>query len=107
MSMHRRQQVIIKNIYLLSYLKASDHIIGAANDDLVRNEKSCCEDTINGKPKTLEQDLALLSNSDRYWDNSNGNDNHDHIHSDSHTTLATITSTNAKERKEPQDAWEL
>ena len=107
MSMHRRQQVIIRNIYLSSYLKASDHIIGAADDDLVRNENNCCEYTTNGKPKTLEQDLALLSNSDRYWDDSDGNDNHDHIHSASRTTLATITSTNAKERKEPQDAWEL
>ena len=104
MSMHRRQQVIIRNIHLSSYLKASDHIIGAADGALVRNEKNCCEDTTNGKPKTLEQDLALLSNSDRYWDNSDGNDNHGHIHSASCTTLTTITSTNAKERKEPQDA---
>ena len=63
MSMHRRQQVIIKNIYLSSYLKASDYIIGAADDDLVRNEKNCCEDTTNENPKTLEQDLTLHSNS--------------------------------------------
>jgi len=87
--------------------KASGHIIGAADDDLVKNEKNGCEDTTNGGPKTLEQDLALLSNADGCWDDSDDNDNHDLTHSVSRTTLATITSTNAKEGEEPQDAWDL
>ena len=87
--------------------KASGHIIGAADDDLVRNEKNGCEDTTNGRPKTLEQDLALLANADGCWDDSDGNDNHDLTHSVSRTTLATITSTNAKEGEEPQDVWDL
>jgi hypothetical protein len=56
----------------------------------------------------LKQDLALLSNTDGCWDDSDDEENENVMHhSTSLATFETMTSNETKEGNEPLDAWDL
>jgi len=98
--------------------KSSGHIMGGSdqlsngiNGNLVslqnNNNGVTGQDTVGAK--SIEQDLALLSNTDGCWDDSEDEEQPEMQHSVSRQTLTTVSSSNTcqKEENEPQDAWDL
>jgi hypothetical protein len=91
---------------------AAGHIIGSGGGDGVEdNQGDSKPGSGTNTPKTLEQDLALLANTEGCWDDSDdeGGDLH---HSVSQPTLTTVSSSNdirnlGSDDDGPADAWDL
>lgn len=87
--------------------KAAGHIIGREED-----ENSDKPNSGATTPMTLEQDLALLSNTDGNWDDSDDEEKLEMHHSVSQPTLTTVSSSNdirnlGSDDEGPLDAWDL
>lgn len=61
----------------------------------------------NASEHSLQNDLALLSNADGNWDDSEDDECNDIHHSASAATLTSLTSSCGTKQDEPQDAWDL
>jgi hypothetical protein len=85
---------------------AAGHIIGKEEDDEDGAEKK----DEAGKPLSLEEDLARLTNTDGNWDDSDDEDVELH-RSVSQPTLTSASSSNRLEGSDddggPVDAWDL
>jgi len=114
-----RQQAQLKTAELQLHKaekNAAGHIMGSSlNDD--DNEGNDGESSSNARtnvPKTIEEEMALLSNADGCWDDSDDENPNILSHSISRTTLGTASSSNDnqggesdREDDEPLDAWDL
>jgi hypothetical protein len=90
--------------------KAEKNAVGhiRANEDDDNSDKP---DSGTTTPKTLEEDLALLSNTDGCWDDSDDDEDKLH-HSVSQPSLTTVSSSNdnpvhGSDDDGPEDAWDL
>eukprot|EP00978_Attheya_sp_CCMP212_P033263 scaffold133473_cov53-Attheya_sp.AAC.2 len=92
--------------------KAAGHIVGiSAIDDADSKTGSGTGNDGDGAPKTLQEDLAMLANSEGNWDDSDDEGDFNLSHSISQPTLATVSSSQRLEGSdnddEPTDAWDL
>ena len=88
--------------------KSSGQIVGAVdglndegNDDLSGGLSN------NVLKQSLQNDLALLSNADGNWDDSDDDEWNEIHNSVSAATLTSLTSSSPTRIDEPQDAWDL
>merc|ERR1712165_206539 len=89
--------------------KSSGHIIGNA-DTNGGEMNGICNAVANNvvDAQTLQEDLALLANSDGCWDDSDGEEDKNELrHSVSVSTFVTTSSAKEEEDDQPQDAWDL
>jgi hypothetical protein len=103
---------------------AQGHIMGTSGDDEDdkaggsggggggNDEDGRAGQDKSGGPRTLEEDLQLLSNTDGCWDDSDDEGKLELHHSVSVPTLTTVSSSNdirndISDEDEPIDAWDL
>jgi hypothetical protein len=83
---------------------ARGHIMGSCDENDLQ------EDT-NVRTLTLEEDLALMENTDGNWDDSDDDEVHQLRHSASKTTLTSVSSSNDLRSVESPgggvDVWDL
>ena len=89
---------------------AAGHIIGSGGDG--EGEQADKAGSGTNTPKTLEEDLALLANTEGCWDDSDEEGEFDLRHSVSQPTLTTVSSSNdirnlGSDDDGPMDAWDL
>jgi hypothetical protein len=89
---------------------AAGHIIGSGGDG--EDDQGDKAGSGTNSPKTLEQDLALLANTEGCWDDSDEEGEFDLHHSVSQPTLTTVSSSNdirnlGSDDDGPSDAWDL
>jgi hypothetical protein len=102
----KRQQAQLKNaehMQTRAEAKAKGHIMGAGDDDDDKNS----EDE-GDKALSLEEDLALITNADGNWDDSDDEDTTALRHSASRATLTSRTSSNVlSDESSAVDVWDL
>jgi len=88
--------------------KSSSQIIGA-NDEANNESKDDHTGKMsrNASELSLKNDLALLSNADGHWDDSDEDECNEIQNSVSVATLTSMTSSVTTKVDEPQDAWDL
>jgi regulator of nonsense transcripts 1 len=79
--------------------KSANYVVGSNDTAVESSNNAKCE-------KSLNADLAMLSNTDGCWDDSGDEDNGDMHHSASAATFTTTSSANTKDEV-AQDAWDL
>jgi hypothetical protein len=104
----QRQQAQLKNAEHMqerAEKNAKGHIIGSGSDD---GDVANAEDGAL-KELSLEEDLALITNADGNWDDSDDEDTGALRHSASKATLTSRTSSNLLSEGESSavDVWDL
>jgi len=90
--------------------KSSGQILGEVdglNNDIKNTDNMNESLTKNESQVSLQNDLALLSNADGNWDDSDDEDCNNIQNSASVAELTSLTSSSGTKFDEPQDAWDL